>query len=155
MLLIATLTVTPLRRFTGWNGLIRIRRPLGLFAFAYATLHLLTYVVLDHFFDWRIIVEDVAKRPFITSGMLAFLLLAPLAATSTRRAMRRLGRRWQPLHWLVYPAAAFAVLHFFWKAKADTREPLFWAAALAILLTVRLIARLARRRRSSPSPPPP
>jgi methionine sulfoxide reductase heme-binding subunit len=146
VLLVATLAVTPLRRATGWNSIIRIRRPLGVFAFAYAALHLATYVVLDHFFDWRTIVEDVAKRPFITSGVLAFLLLLPLAATSTRRMMRRLGRRWQPLHRLIYPAAALAVLHYFWKAKADTREPLLFATILGVLLGIRAVSRWKGKR---------
>jgi methionine sulfoxide reductase heme-binding subunit len=148
VLLVATLAITPLRRLSGWNTLIRMRRPLGVFAFVYAALHMLTYVALDHFFDWRVLVEDVAKRPFITSGFAALVLLAPLAATSTRGMIRRLGRRWQPLHRLVYPAALLAVLHYFWNAKADTREPLLYAGVVIVLLGARL-ALAARRLRAA------
>src|SRR5207244_891175 len=103
--LIATLTVTPLRRLTGWNELIRLRRMLGLFAFFYATLHLLTWVVIDQFFDLHTMVEDIFERPFITIGMTTFALLLPLAITSTSGMARRLGRRWQVLHRLAYVAA--------------------------------------------------
>jgi methionine sulfoxide reductase heme-binding subunit len=145
VLLLAALAVTPIRRLSGWNALIRVRRPLGVFAFGYATLHLLTFVALDHFFAWPAILEDIVERPFITVGFVAFLLLAPLAATSTRPMIRRLGRNWQRLHRLVYPAGALAALHFYWKAKADTREPLIYAGVLALLLC----ARLWSRRRAS------
>jgi methionine sulfoxide reductase heme-binding subunit len=147
VLLFASLAVSPLRRWSGWNAMIRVRRPLGVFAFGYALLHMLTYVALDHFFAWRIMVEDVIKRPFITSGFAALVLLTPLVATSTRRMIRRLGPRWQRLHRLVYPAAALAVLHYFWKAKADTREPLIYAAVLLVLLAVRVVPVWQRRAR--------
>jgi methionine sulfoxide reductase heme-binding subunit len=136
--LLATLAVTPLRRATGINGLIRYRRLLGLFAFFYATLHVLTYFALDHFFDLAAVVEDIRKRPFITAGFAAFVLLLPLAATSTTGMIRRLGRNWARLHALVYVAAGLGVLHFLWLVKADTRRPLLFAAALLVLLIARL-----------------
>lgn len=138
-LLLATLAVTPLRRLLHWNRAIQFRRMLGLFAFFYASLHLLTYVVLDQFFDWRTIVEDVTKRPFIMAGMGAFVLLAPLAVTSTQNWIRRLGRRWALLHTLIYPATILAVTHFIWKVKSDLRSPTRYAVALGILLAIRLI----------------
>lgn len=137
-LLLATLAITPLRRITGWNGAIKLRRLIGLFAFFYVVLHFLTYIALDLFFDWSTILEDIAERPYITAGFIAFVLLIPLAATSTTGAIRRLGRRWQQLHRLVYVAAGLGVLHFFWRVKADTREPLVFAGVLALLLLLRL-----------------
>jgi sulfoxide reductase heme-binding subunit YedZ len=151
--LLVTLAITPLRRVTGWNAAIQLRRPLGLFAFFYLCLHFLTYIVLDHFFDWGTIVEDILERPYITVGFTALMLLFPLAITSTRGWIRRLGRRWQKLHRLVYAAAGLGVLQFFWKEKADTREPLIFAAVLAVLLLIRLpvFKRLTARRRS-PTP---
>ncbi len=139
-LLLATLAVTPLRRLTGWSSLIAYRRTLGLLAFTYATLHLLTYVVLDHFFDWNAIVDDVAKRLFVTAGLTAFLCLLPLAITSTRGWIRRLGRRWRRLHRLVYAAAVAGVVHYWWLVKADVRKPLLYASALGALLGVRLLS---------------
>jgi methionine sulfoxide reductase heme-binding subunit len=135
--LFISLTVTPLRRLTGWNDLIKLRRMLGLFAFFYATLHMLTWVVFIHFFDTSFMVEDVIKRPFITVGMTVFLILFVLALTSNRFAIRRLGRRWQTLHRLVYVAAIGGVTHFWWLVKADTTEPIRWAAALMVLLGIR------------------
>jgi len=137
-LLLATLALTPLRRLSGWAWPLRLRRMVGLFAFFYACLHLLTYLWLDQFFAWGRIVEDVIERPFITLGMLAFLGLVPLALTSTRGMQRRLGRRWKTLHRLVYPVAILGVLHFWWLVKADVREPLVYALILAALLGVRL-----------------
>ncbi len=136
--LVTTLTVTPLRRLTGWNDLIRLRRMLGLFAFFYASLHLLTWVVIDQFFDVQTMVEDIFERPFITIGMTTFLLLLPLAITSTSGMIRRLGRRWQQLHRLAYVAALTAVIHFWWGVKADIREPRLWALALTALFGFRL-----------------
>jgi len=136
-LLLLTLAVTPLRRLTGWGWLLRFRRMLGLFAFFYLSLHLATYLGLDQFFDWAAVAEDIAKRPYITLGFAAFLLLVPLAVTSTRGMVRRLGRRWQTLHRLIYPAAVLGVLHFLWLTKADTREPLLYAAVLTLLLALR------------------
>ncbi len=146
-LLLVTLAVTPLRQLTGWSWVMRVRRMIGLFAFFYAALHLLGYVVLDQFFDWGAIFADILKRPYITVGMTAFALLVPLAVTSTNAMMRRLGgRRWQQLHRLVYPAAILGVLHFYWLVKADVREPLLYAALLAVLLGYRLAQRLHRRK---------
>jgi sulfoxide reductase heme-binding subunit YedZ len=138
MFLIVTLAVTPLRRITGWHELIRIRRMLGLFAFVYATMHLLTWVVLDQFFAVSDMVEDVVKRPFITAGMATYLMLLPLAVTSNAAMIRRLGgRRWQRLHRLTYFAAIGAVVHFWWLVKADVSEPQRWAAVLTLLLGFR------------------
>jgi sulfoxide reductase heme-binding subunit YedZ len=137
-LLLTTLAVTPLRRFTGWNQLVRVRRMLGLFAFSYAVLHLLTYVVLDLFFAFDILVEDVAKRPYITVGFTAFLILLALAITSTKGWIRRLGPRWQRLHRLVYVAALLGVVHFYWQVKADTREPLIFATIVLALFVARV-----------------
>ena len=135
--LVISLTITPLRRLTRWNELIRLRRMLGLFAFFYATLHMLTWVVFVHFFDWSFMVQDVVKRPYITIGMATFLILLALALTSNRLSLRRLGRRWQTLHRLVYVAAIGAVIHFWWQVKADTTEPVRWAVAVGLLLGFR------------------
>lgn len=150
-LLMVTLAVSPVRRLTGLNQLVRYRRLIGLFAFFYATLHFLTYVTLDRFFDFRDIGDDILKRPYITVGFAAFLLLVPLAVTSTRGWIRRLGRNWLRLHRLVYVAAALAVLHFYWKksSKADISEPLLFAGILAVLLAVRLMLYWHRTRTSS------
>jgi sulfoxide reductase heme-binding subunit YedZ len=156
-MLVITLTVTPLRRLTKWNALITLRRMLGLFAFFYATLHMLTWVVFIHFFDWSFMVEDVLMRPFITVGMTTFLILFALALTSNRFAIRRLGRRWQKLHRLVYVAAIGGVIHFWWLVKADLAEPIRWAVAVGILLGFRvwwasrskLISAVHRLRRSA------
>jgi sulfoxide reductase heme-binding subunit YedZ len=137
-LLVISLTITPLRRLTGWNDLIRLRRMLGLFAFFYATLHMLTWVAFIHFFDTTFMVEDVVKRPFITVGMATFLILLALAVTSNRFATRRLGRRWQTLHRFVYVAAILAVTHFWWLVKADTTLPQRWAVAVGVLLGFRV-----------------
>ena len=137
-MLVISLTVTPLRRLTKWNELIKLRRMLGLFSFFYATLHMLTWVVFVHFFDTSFMVEDIAKRPYITVGMATFLILLALAVTSNRFALRKLGRRWQKLHRLVYLAAIGAVIHFWWLVKADTTEPQRWAAAVAVLLGFRV-----------------
>lgn len=138
VLLLAGLSVSPLRRLTGWNRIIKVRRLLGLFAFFYACLHLLIYVGLDQGFAWSYIAEDVVKRPFITVGAAAFLLLVPLAITSTKGWVRRLGKRWQRLHRLVYLAASLGALHFYWKVKADTFWPLVAATVLAGLLLARV-----------------
>ena len=140
-LLLVTLAITPARRITGWNQLVQFRRLIGLFAFFYATLHFLTYITFDHFFDLGGITEDIVKRPYITVGFTAFLLLIPLAVTSTKGWIRRLGRRWLLLHRLIYVSAVLAVLHFYWKksTKADVREPLVFAGILAVLLLIRLV----------------
>lgn len=136
--LLITLAVTPLRRLSGWHEAIRIRRMLGLFAFFYGTLHFSIYIGIDQFFAWRFILADIAKRPYITVGFAAFVLMIPLALTSTAGWVRRLGRRWQRLHRLVYVSAIGGVIHFLWKVKADTRDPLLYAAILAALFGIRL-----------------
>jgi len=147
-LLLATLAITPLRRLTGWHWLIRLRRMLGLFVFFYASLHLATYVWLDQFFDWTAIAKDILKRPFITVGFAAFVLLVPLAATSANFAIRRLGgRRWQALHRSVYAIGVLGVLHFWWLVKRDVTEPLIYALILAVLLGARVWWREQERRR--------
>jgi len=138
--LLATLAITPLRRLSGQSWLIRFRRLVGLFSFFHGVLHFITYVWLDKFFDVQDMIKDVAKRPFITAGFLAFLLLVPLAATSTAGAIRWMGgRRWQLLHRLIYVSGISAVVHFWWKVKADVRKPAIYAAVLGILLGLRLV----------------
>ena len=151
VLIMVTLAVTPVRRVTGWHRIIQFRRMLGLFAFFYATLHFLTYVTLDLFFDFSAIAADIVKRPYITVGFTAFLLLIPLALTSTKGSIRRLGRNWLRLHRLLYVTAALAVLHFYWKksAKSDTGEPLIFAGILAALFLFRVIYVLRKRARSA------
>ncbi len=139
--LLVTLSVTPLRRISGWQWPVKLRRMLGLYAFFYAALHFATYFWLDQFFDFAEIVKDVMKRPFITVGFLSFALLIPLALTSTRGMIRRLGRRWQQLHRLSYAIAIGGVIHFLWLVKADIRRPLVYGFALALLLAYRLVAR--------------
>lgn len=137
--MLLTLAVTPLRVVSGWNDVIRVRRMLGLFAFFYGSLHLVTYVWLDQFFDWAAIVKDVAKRPFITAGFSAYVLLVPLALTSTAAMIRRLGgRTWRRLHRLAYVAAAIGIVHYWWLVKLDTRPPRNYGILLAVLLLVRL-----------------
>jgi sulfoxide reductase heme-binding subunit YedZ len=139
VLLVASLACTPARYLFGWSWPARIRRELGLIAFFYAVLHFLVYLVLDQTFDWGAIVEDVVKRPFITVGFLALVLLAPLAFTSTRASIRQLGyRRWQRLHQLAYVAGVLAVIHFIWRVKLDVTQPLLYAAFLGGLLAVRV-----------------
>jgi sulfoxide reductase heme-binding subunit YedZ len=138
-LLLASLAVTPIRRVTGWNGIVQWRRLLGLFAFFYVCLHLSTYVVLDQFFDPASILGDIAKRRYITVGMAGFLCLLPLAVTSTTGWIRRLGRRWQTLHRLAYVAAVCGVVHLLWIVKGDDlREPAAYGAVLAVLMSVRV-----------------
>ncbi|MBL8472968.1 MAG: sulfoxide reductase heme-binding subunit YedZ [Rhodocyclaceae bacterium] len=142
--LLITLTVTPLRKLTGLDWLVRLRRMLGLYTFFYACLHLMTYVWLDQFFDWSAIVHDIAKRPFITVGFAAWLLLLPLAVTSTNAMMRWLGgRRWQRLHRSVYAIGVLAVLHYWWLVKKDVTLPLVYALVLALLLALRAVRRRA------------
>jgi sulfoxide reductase heme-binding subunit YedZ len=136
-----TLAVTPLRRFTGINELIRFRRMLGLFTFFYASLHFLTFIWFDHFFDLAEMMRDVLKRPFIAMGFSAFLLLVPLALTSNDFMLRKLGRRWSVLHRLIYLIAVLALLHFWWMraGKNNFAEPLVMGAVIAVLLALRLI----------------
>ena len=143
--LLITLAITPLRRITGWNRLIQYRRMFGLFAFFYAAVHLLSYLAFDRFFAVDEILADVAKRPFITAGMAAFGLMIPLAVTSTAGWIRRLGRRWQQLHRLVYLSGVAACLHFVWKVKVVIGEPIYYAAILGTLLGVRLLWRYGPR----------
>ena len=143
--LLITLAVTPLRRMFGWNTLLRFRRMLGLFAFFYVCLHFLSYAWLDQFFVFEDIVKDVAKRPYITVGFASFLLLIPLAVTSTNSMIRRLGgKRWQQLHRLVYVIAIGGVIHFLWLVKSDLTQPLIYGAILALLLGIRLWNRARR-----------
>jgi len=139
ILLLVTLAITPLRKISGWQSLIKFRRMLGLFAFFYACLHFTTYVWLDQFFEVPSIVKDIAKRPFITVGFTSFVLLIPLAVTSTSGMIRRLGKRWQQLHRLVYISAIGGVLHFLWLVKADIRRPVLYGSILALLLAYRLV----------------
>ncbi len=142
--LLISLAVTPFRRLFGWRWLAPLRRTFGLIAFSYACLHYATYIGLEHFFDWERILEDVLERRYVTAGFAALLCLVPLAATSTRAMMRRLGRRWKILHRLAYLAGVLGVVHFLWLVKADLLEPLLYAAVLALLLGVRLWLRLKR-----------
>jgi sulfoxide reductase heme-binding subunit YedZ len=138
--LVTALACTPLKTLLGWTWPIRLRRMLGLLAFFYALLHVVTYVALDQGLDWRAIVDDIAKRKFIFVGFATFVLLLPLAATSTTGAIRRLGYpRWKQLHRLAYLAPALAVLHFTWRVKRDIREPVTYGFVLAALLIARLI----------------
>ena len=136
--LLITLTVTPLRKITGQSWLIKLRRMFGLFAFFYALLHFITYIWFDQYFDWAAILKDIPKRPFITVGFSAFVLLIPLALTSTNKMMKRLKRNWTKLHKLIYVIAVLGVLHFLWLVKADTREPLIYACILLVLLLYRV-----------------
>jgi len=144
-LLLLSLAVTPARRFFGLAALAPLRRTFGLAAFGYATLHMLTYVGLDQAFAWRYLLEDVSERRFVTAGFAAWVCLVPLALTSTRRAQKRLGRRWQRLHRLAYVAAALGIVHYLWLVKADLLPPLAHAAVLAALLA----ARVRRRPRAA------
>ncbi|WP_435749657.1 sulfite oxidase heme-binding subunit YedZ [Thauera sp. AutoDN2] len=153
-LLLITLVVTPLRRLSGLHWLLRLRRMLGLFAFAYALAHFAIYLWLDQFFDVNAIALDILDRPFITVGFAAFVLMIPLAATSNSFAIRRLGgRRWQSLHRSTYAVAIFAVVHFWWLVKADISEPLLYASILAVLLGLRAWWREVERRRQLSVPP--
>lgn len=140
LLLTVTMAITPLRRLAGKPGWVRYRRLLGLFTFFYATLHFLTYLVLDQFFGWSYILEDIAERPFITVGFAAWLILLALAVTSTTGWIRRLRKNWQRLHRLVYVAALAGGVHFLWKVKADTREPVIFLALIVALLLLRVWA---------------
>jgi len=145
-LLVATLAITPLRKLLGVPDLIRFRRMVGLFAFFYGCLHFLTYLWFDKLFDLHEIWKDVAKRPFITAGFTAFVLLVPLALTSTKGWIRRLGgKRWQRLHRLIYATAIAAVVHYYWLVKSDVRLPLFYGALVAVLLLYRIVVSLMRR----------
>ena len=137
-----TLAVTPLRRLTGLNGLLRLRRMLGLFTFFYACLHFLTFLWFDHFFDLAGMMQDVLKRPFIAMGFSAFVLLVPLAVTSSDRMIRKLGRRWTLLHRLIYVIAVLSLLHFWWMraGKNNVAEPMVMGAIIAVLLALRWVS---------------
>lgn len=137
-LLLVTLSITPLRRLTKKNSLIKYRRMLGLFAFFYAVLHFITYIWLDQFFDLVEILTDIPKRPFITIGFAAFLLLVPLAVTSTNAMQRRLKKKWVTLHQLVYVIPVLVIIHFIWSLKADYREPIIYASVFVVLMLVRV-----------------
>jgi sulfoxide reductase heme-binding subunit YedZ len=137
-LLILSLACTPVNMLLGWKRVIAWRRPLGLYAFMYAALHLLIFVAVDYGLDWGLISEAVLEKRYVVAGFTAFLLLLPLAMTSTKGSMRRLGKRWKVLHRLVYVAAVLAIIHFVWLVKADIREPLMYGAVVALLLVLRL-----------------
>lgn len=146
---LTTLSITPLRKLTKQYWLIQYRRMLGLFAFFYGCLHFLTYIWLDQFFDLHSIYKDVLKRPFITAGFTAFVLMIPLAATSTQWAIRKLGKRWQVLHRLIYVTAIAGVVHYIWLVKKDVRTPVIYAIVLSALLLYRLVVLLLSRASSS------
>jgi sulfoxide reductase heme-binding subunit YedZ len=151
-LLIAGLAITPLVHFTKQLALIRLRRPIGLVAFAYVLLHLSSYIGLDQFFDWNAIFKDILKRPFITLGMLGFVLLTPLAVTSTNAMTRKLGPKvWRRVHKLVYAVASLGVVHYFLLVKADHRPPLIYGAILAVLLGYRAARTFGRRQKATPA----
>jgi sulfoxide reductase heme-binding subunit YedZ len=139
--LLLTLAVTPLRKLSGWQWLIKQRRMLGLYAFFYACLHFSTYIWLDQFFDWQGMVQDVVKRPFITVGFTSFILLIPLALTSTTGMIRCLGKHWQSLHRLVYLIALGGVVHYLWLVKADHKQPLIYGVILTLLLGYRAVVK--------------
>ena len=157
-LLLITLAVTPLRKLLHMPDLLRLRRMLGLFAFTYALLHFTAFAWLDLGLKFRDIGAEIVKRPYITIGMLALLLLIPLAVTSTNKMMRRLGRRWQKLHRLVYVITALGLWHFYWQVKKDIREPLLYIGIFAVLMGLRLIMRSwpakAPERTAVPGPSP-
>ncbi|TCV86410.1 sulfite oxidase heme-binding subunit YedZ [Sulfurirhabdus autotrophica] len=145
--LMITLGVTPLRKLTGWSWLIKLRRMLGLYAFFYVCLHFTTYIWLDQFFDPQTIYKDIIKRPFITVGFAAFLLLIPLAVTSTNKMVKRLGgKRWQQLHRLVYIIATFGVIHYWWLVKKDITQPVIYAIVLSVLLGYRALVWLRKTK---------
>lgn len=145
--LLITLTITPLRKLSGWTWLIKLRRMAGLFAFFYATLHFITYIWLDQFFDLSAMYKDIIKRPFITIGFAAFVMLIPLALTSTNAMMRKMGgKNWQLLHRLVYAIALFGVLHYWWLVKKDLTQPIIYSSVLAVLLGYRLWVWQSKKR---------
>jgi sulfoxide reductase heme-binding subunit YedZ len=145
ILLLVTLSITPIRRLTGWTSFAPLRRPVGLFAFFYLTMHFLWYAMADQTLDWEFIVEDIVIRPYILVGFTAWLLLIPLAITSTKGWIRRLKKNWQRLHRLVYVSTSLGVLHFYWQVKADT----YWPIVATTVLAVLMLLRLRWRRRSS------
>jgi len=150
-MLVLTLAITPLRRLTGWNRLVQYRRMLGLFAFFYATLHLTIYFI-DQGFALRYIFADVAKRPFITMGMIAFLVMVPLAVTSTKGWIRRLGKKWQLLHRLIYISGLAAATHYLWKVKIAAGSPVYYAIIIGVLLAFRVYWTLRQNKKKSLRP---
>ena len=150
--LLVTLSITPLRKLTKLYWLIQYRRMLGLFAFFYGCLHFLTYIWLDQFFELHSIYKDVWKRPFITAGFTAFVLMIPLAATSTKWAIRKLGQRWQTLHRLIYVSAVAGVVHFIWLVKKDVRTPVIFGVVLGALLLYRIVVVLLSHTSASAPP---
>jgi sulfoxide reductase heme-binding subunit YedZ len=149
VMLLATLCVTPLRQITGWTELVRVRRLLGLFTFFYGCLHFVNWIVVDQFFDWPAMIKDIAKRPFITVGFSAFLLMLPLALTSTDAIRRRLKRNWGRLHKLVYAVPVLGVLHYWWLVKKGVQTPLPYTVAVTVLLGWRVAAWWPRRGASA------
>jgi sulfoxide reductase heme-binding subunit YedZ len=145
--LMLTLSITPLRQITKQYWLIQYRRMLGLFAFFYGCLHFTTYIWLDQFFDLHSVAKDIVKRPFITVGFSAFVLMIPLALTSTQRSIRWLGKRWQTLHRLIYATAVLGVVHYIWLVKKDIRKPVIYAVVLGILLLYRVSVWLTKQAR--------
>ena len=153
--IVITLAITPLRKLLRWPDLVKFRRMLGLFAFFYGCLHFTTYFWLDKFFAWGEIVKDIGKRPFITAGFAAFIVLAPLAITSTAGWIRRLGgKRWQMLHRLIYFSAVAGVVHYYWLVKSDIRKPIFYGSLVVILLAYRAAVALRRPARAASFAPP-
>ena len=152
ILILTTLGITPLRKLTKQYWLIGVRRMIGLFAFFYGCLHFTTYIWLDKFFDWHEMIKDVYKRPFITMGFTAFVLMIPLAITSTKGWIRRLGKNWQRLHRVIYFSASAAVIHYIWLVKADLRKPLQYASVLAVLLLYRIVVWFLEIRKRAASP---
>ena len=152
VLLLVTLAITPVRKFTGLNWLIRFRRLTGLFAFFYVVLHFSTYLGLDIQFDWHQVSVDLTKRPFIIVGFIAFVLMIPLAVTSTAWAIRKMGgKKWNLLHKLIYVSAVFGIIHFWWKVKADHAEPATYGAILAVLLLARVVIWVRSRMKRPPA----
>jgi methionine sulfoxide reductase heme-binding subunit len=151
-MLLITLLVTPVRQISGWNSLIRLRRMLGLFAFFYALMHFVVYAWLDQGLDLAAIGADIVKRPYITIGLAALLMLVALAVTSTNGMMRRLGRRWTTLHKLIYVLTALGIWHFYWQVKKDIREPLLYIGMFAVLMGWRIFRKL--RAKSAPATAP-
>ena len=146
-ILLLTLAISPLRRLTGWGQLLRLRRMIGLFSYFYVVLHLFAYLWFDQFFDWTEIWFDILERPFITIGMVAVVLLTPLAITSTKGWIRRMGKNWKRLHLLIYPISILAIIHFFWMVKLDISEPTLYALILTILLGERIFNMLWKKRK--------
>jgi len=145
--ILIVLLVTPLRKITGWHFLVKLRRMLGVFTFFYVTNHLLIYAILDLGLDWSHLAEDILERPYITVGFSAWLLLIPLAVTSTNKMIRILGKRWKQLHKLVYLIGMLGVVHYWWLVKKDLREPIIYAAIFIVLMAMRLYKKSPQAKR--------